>query len=428
MVELFFSKRLPAPARPAVPPADAASRPAPRAGRRLAGLAALLAVAAGAYAAFIGLPRWRSQRYGSAALPQLGIACAQGSDLSACTALARRAIAESAAERAITPLREAWERVQRGEVRASTQAKAELIGNLALVSLLSERIEEARPLYMTAVQLSFEAAPGHLAYAFDLVGQGAEQRALHELQVVTTIDPRSDLAWFLTGHIYNQNNYLEKGRDAVRRAIAINPNVASYWQELGDSFAYAGQYERALEAYLQEQSLAPASIAAQSDVARAKALSAKTPEQYREAVGLVEAVLKKDPSNPESGYSLLGELQLQFGKYEEARRLFEKALTLDPTIPERHYKLSQARRLAGDARGAAAAMRRYKELYGRFQRVQEVRKQIGERPNDPRLHLELARAWEQYKAWPQAAHEHRETLRLQPGQPVRGEVQEYPLP
>jgi tetratricopeptide (TPR) repeat protein len=210
---------------------------------------------------------------------------------------------------------------------------------------------------------------------------------------------------------------LKKGREAAQKAIALNPDFPSSWQELGDSYGYAGNHEESLKAYQQELKLDPESMTAQSDVARALALTAKRPEQYRDAVARIESLLKRNVMNPGAAYSLLGDLHLRFGHYQEARKALEYSLKEDATIPDIYYKLAQARRLAGDSAGAAQATSQYKEMSYHYQRTRTLQKQASEAPDNADLHLKLAREWEYYKAWPQVEQAYREVLRIRPADP-----------
>jgi len=382
--------------------------------RRRILLGATLVVLAGVYVVSIGLPRWRAYRYARMSPDQLAPICASG-DVAACDALSRTAIALKRPEKAIEPLVDCWRGVVTGRLSLPPAQRARIAGNLGLMLMLALRIDEAPPYFQEALRQDMKCVPAHVALALWLQSKRFEDGAMDELRAATQLDPRNDMAWFLMAHLFNENNMLDQAREMAQKAIAINPKVASYWQELGDSYGYANRHAESLPAYQEELKLDSDLPVARADVARALALSARTPAQYREAVQRVEDALKTNIVYPAGGYTLLGELHLKFGHYPEARKALEASLKYDPTVPQVYYSLSRACRLAGDKRGETKAMRQYQEMERHYRETQRVQKKVSEMPKDPDLRLALARAWLYYKAWPDARREYQEALRLRPG-------------
>src|SRR5579884_497708 len=375
----------------------------------LAGLVISLAV----YWFVIGAPRWRARRLAQMNTADLTRACSQH-DLAACTLLGNRLIRARQAERAVAPLKECLNAIQAGSVHASTAEKAQVLGVLGLALALSNQVPESASYFRPAIYQDFNCAPAHLAFAFWLNSNNAYAIALKELDTTLTLDPDNDLAWFLRAHIYNNNKEPEKARDAAQKAIALNPSFPNSWQELGDAFGYSGRYEECLPYYQQELKLDPDSPTAQADVARALALAAKDEAQYQEAVQRITDVLNRNIVEAGPGYTLLGQLHLRFGRYKEARAALEKSLKLDDTVPEVYYSLSQALRLTGDIKGAEKATAQYKEMELNFREARTLQKQLSEHPDDPDLHLALAKKWEHYKSWSNALREYQATLTLRP--------------
>src|SRR5262249_7923393 len=159
-------------------------------------------------------------------------------DIQACTWLCNRSIAANHPEQSITPLKTCWSNVKTGRLPVSTRDRALLEGDLALALMLALKIDEAAPLFQDVFVLDYQCVPAHLALALWLQDKQRDSAAVHELKVVTTLEPNNDLAWYLMSHLYVNHNQLDEGRAAAQKAIAINPKVASYWQELGDSYGY----------------------------------------------------------------------------------------------------------------------------------------------------------------------------------------------
>lgn len=369
------------------------------------------------YWVMLGRIAWRDYHYAHASLSDMAATCSKGEDLHSCAVLMRRAIEARHTEVAVPALQACWDRIRAGSLSATTIEKADIIGNLSLAAMLSGRQDEAPSLFDPAMKLDYGCVPAHIAYSLWLTGRSEDARAMHELQIATTLEPRNDLAWFLTAHILDQNNRLPEGLDAIQKALAINPSNPSCWQELGDNYGYSDRQVESLKAYQEELKRDPNSLSAQADVARALSLTAKTKEQYKEAVRRVQAVIDRKPNNLGEGYMELGELHLTFGDYRAARNALEIALKDDATIPELHYKLARARRLSGDIKGSDEAMHRYKEMYRHYQNTRTLQKSLGEKPNDVGLHLSLAKEWEYYQSWNQAGMEYQSVLRLIPAHP-----------
>jgi tetratricopeptide (TPR) repeat protein len=382
--------------------------------RRLIALAAVLTLLIILLGALVVAPYWNARRLAAASTKYLQQQCAEDVNIFACSILTRKSIGARRTEQAWEPLEIAWRKVESGAAAVTPQRKAELAGSIALAYMLSGRTEEAPRFFTRASDLDAGNVNARLAAAFWLSAEERYSDAMRELELITKLDPKDDLAWFLMAHVYNENNLVQKGREAAQRAVSLNPGFPSYWQELGDSYAYEGVYPDALKHYREALRLDPESTTAKADVARVSALVATRPDEYADALNRVTEVIKNDPLDAPSGYALLGELHMKFGKYALARDALKQAIKSDETIPEPYYRLSQALRLSGDVPGAEKVLARYNEMNRHFHRIQTLRKKLGETPRDPQLHLDLAREWEYYKAWTQAVSHYQEVLRLQP--------------
>jgi tetratricopeptide (TPR) repeat protein len=124
-------------------------------------------------------------------------------------------------------------------------------------------------------------------------------------------------------------------REHLERAVALDPNYAPAYNNLGIARQQAGQH---------------------ADAAR----------QYRE-------VLRLEPANPDAHYNLAVALQAD-GRVDDAIGEFERALQLRPKFPAAHFVLAKA--LAAKGRLAEA--------------VQHYRDAIHERPDWPPPLLDLA--------------------------------------
>ncbi len=366
------------------------------------------------YAFAVGRPRWHAYVIGHADMARLHGMCADTTDVAACTALGQRLIAARAPQDAVDPLSAAVNHLELHPADVSPKERAALVGTLAESLMLAGRGREANTYFTQAIKLDDECIPAHLAFAYWLEGLHNNALAKNELKIVTTLDPRNDMGWFLFAHIYNGENVLDKARDCANKAIAINPKMPNYWQELGDTYGYAGHFRESFPAYREELRLDPTSIAAQADMARALALGANTPDEYTEALRRMTTVMRLKDLEAGPAYYLIGTLHMKFGHYQEARAALEKCVRYDATLPENFYNLGLARKLCGDRKGAAAALAHFNLMEKHFRHTQTIQKQLSERPNEPDLHVEVAREWEWYHNWPDALREYQKAAKLKP--------------
>ncbi len=135
-------------------------------------------------------------------------------------------------------------------------------------------------------------------------------------------------AWNLRGVALKSLNRLPDAERAYRQALALKPDYAEAWQNLGNLYAAAGQHAAALEAYAKAAapSRAPAERAAVLGAASASAFSLGETESAlaaaRDAVALA----------PASGAALnqLGKLLWELGHVEPAVQAFSGAATAEP--------------------------------------------------------------------------------------------------
>ena len=377
-----------------------------------------LAACAIAYWITMGAPRWYAYRYAHASIADLQASCSSGQNTAACTTLGQKLIAAKHPEQALGPLQNCWARISTPQSQVPAPEQANVAGTLAEALMLSNRVSEAPTYFREAIHRDSDCVPAHLAFAFWLQNMQIDQLALNEVKIVTVLDPRNDLAWFLMAHLYNGNNSVEQARAAARKAIAINPKIPSYWQELGDSYGYAGLYAESLPPYREELRLAPDAVTAQADVARALAMGAATPAEYQEARALVTDVMHRKHLEDGSAYSMLGDLYFRFHHFAEARAALGKAIQYDHSIPNNYYELSLSCRLTGDPKGADLAMSTFRDMEAHYRHTSTLQKQLAEHEDDPELHIALAREWERYKLWPNALREYRAAMHLRLGDPL----------
>jgi TolB-like protein/DNA-binding winged helix-turn-helix (wHTH) protein len=203
--------------------------------------------------------------------------------------------------------------------------------------------------------------------AFDAYLQGyhfLERRTAKDLEMAaryferaTQIDPGYALAWVgLSRARYWQANEgmipvgegQRLAREAVERALALNPNLATAHSQMGRikrqvDFDFAGanaSFQRAL-------ALEPSNL----EIVTQASSSAAVFGHFDEALQLARRAVDLDPLNA-NGWENLGESEFFNGQLDKAAADCKKAVELDPDVSPGHYFLSQIYILQGRPRNA----------------------------------------------------------------------------
>jgi len=179
----------------------------------------------------------------------------------------------------------------------------------------------------------------------------------------TQLDPSYALAWVglsrarkwqaAIGLIPKEEGY-RVAREAVERALALNPNLAAAHTQMGRikqqvDFDWAGadaSFQRAVEA----EPGSPESV-------RSAASSAALLGRFDEALQLARRAVDLDPLNADSGASL-AEIEYLMGQLDKAAADCKKALELNPDVVAAHMLLSQIYVMQGRPQNALPEIER----------------------------------------------------------------------
>jgi TolB-like protein/DNA-binding winged helix-turn-helix (wHTH) protein/Tfp pilus assembly protein PilF len=168
----------------------------------------------------------------------------------------------------------------------------------------------------------------------------------------TQIDPSYALAWVGLSRALNWQVNIglipsdeghRRAREAVERALALNPNLAEAHAQMGriqqqvdlDWVGADASFQRAV-------ALDPGN----PEVVRAAALSATILGRLDEALPLHRRAIDLDPLNADS-WEALAETEYFMGQLDEAVADFKKALELNPNVVAAHMLLSQIYMMRG---------------------------------------------------------------------------------
>lgn len=203
-------------------------------------------------------------------------------------------------------------------------------------------------------------------------------------------------AWHLLGMVaYQEKNY-PLASDLIHKAIAINPNMAGYYSNLGLVLRELGQFESALASYQK-------SLAVRPDVAETynnQGIVYAAMRQYKEAIESYDLAIRFKPDFAPAFYNR-GNTLFQIRKLLAAIASFDKAIRFKPDYHQ-----------AFDNRGIT-----YKEMGQCAKAIADHDQAIRIKPNYVEAHYNRALALTELKDLESAAVSFQKALSLNAGYP-----------
>jgi tetratricopeptide (TPR) repeat protein len=192
--------------------------------------------------------------------------------------------------------------------------------------------------------------------------QADTERAIALYQQAISLDPKLALAWTKLSSAYmyeTENGWVRvaegnaRARNAVERALAIDPNLADAHMVRGFAYQWIDwNWKAALAEYERAQELDPGS--ARLAAARAHVM-ALVSGQYDKAITANRQALLRDPvdvgAHVEAAYNFY-----YAGRPEESAAMWRKVLLMNPSLASAHAKLATALLLADKRAEALAAV------------------------------------------------------------------------
>ena len=263
-----------------------------------------------------------------------------------------------------------------------------------------------------------------LATAHRLCGRNSQ--ALEILQLLALSQPRAALVHYELGLALGRAGRGDEALAALRRALALKPELPQAWLALADHLRGVGDAEGADAAYL-----AYVRHSAR-DPRLLQAAEALADNRLPDAEALLRDWLKQHPTDV-AAIRMLAELAVRVGRTEEALHLLERCLELAPGFREarQHYALvlhrdqqsqsalAQLDILLGDDAGnpgcrtlKAAILCRLGEYDDGIALYEAI---LGEYPNNPRVWMSHGHALKTAGRQQEAIAAYRRSITLDPG-------------
>jgi TolB-like protein/Tfp pilus assembly protein PilF len=228
------------------------------------------------------------------------------------------------------------------------QLKLQLFGAAPKATVADPK---AYALYLQARQLSRQSTQ-----------EGSEQAVLLYQQALA-LDANSAAAWTGLAEVYEQQAGLgqrpvEAGyrlaREAANKALAIDPNFAPAYAELGRiAMYYDGDLATAARHYQHALALEPAD----TGIIRSAAILLAGLGRLDTAIALEEYLVARDPVSPTSHFNV-GYHYLSAGRLDEAIASYRSALRLSPGYDGAQGQIGVASLVKGDPAAALTAMQK----------------------------------------------------------------------
>ncbi|MCP3964372.1 MAG: tetratricopeptide repeat protein [bacterium] len=184
----------------------------------------------------------------------------------------------------------------------------------------------------------------------------------HRNEGYKAVQPLPDLTAIAMFHSNRGAETLQEGRvyDAVswlRTAVAIDPELAPAWVNLGVTLRRAGDLDGAEDAYKHALEIDPRMSSAYQNLAALLLFQGRIDESSE----YVEAMRSIPNRNPYS-YLSLGDISLRNGRLEDARRFYRRAVGLSRNDAEILAALGQLAFAQGDMRLARKMLKRAQKI------------------------------------------------------------------
>lgn len=229
--------------------------------------------------------------------------------------------------------------------------------NLGLVRYCLNQYEESIEALSQAISLNVEYADayGQRSAAYACLGQYEQAEA--DLEQAETLEPGSNTVYLaLLGNAYLTVGELERARNALDQAIAIEAENPQFYLQRAQICILAGDYDQAQEDCVQAIGMQDGFLAGYAllgDLYYAQS-------EYEQAIANYSVALLEQEDY--AGYLNRGSCYMALGQYEEAEADFTQAILLEPGLAAAYTLRGETRENLGDPEGALEDYKTAKDL------------------------------------------------------------------
>ena len=292
---------------------------------------------------------------------------------------------------------------------------AELNSQTTLVS------KNARLSAVGSQNTNSELPKDKLKLVMDFYNDGNFQRALAEIEVLKHGFPMSDKLYDIKGAVYQNLKKYELALASYHESLAIRPNKASTYNNMGITLNALGDFEGAIEAFNRSLSINPKYFSAlknigmsfkvrgelekamgaftnaliiqpdDSDICNSIGIILKAQGELVQALTWFEKAIEIDPDYADV-YNSIGGIMQQFGKLNKALNFYQDALSKDPNHHEALNNIGNTLKEQGNLKGAVEA---YKSALVIEPNAKIVKGNLATLLFESRLYLEAEKLFEE---------------------------------
>ncbi len=280
--------------------------------------------------------------------------------------------------------------------------QAHFYDNLGLVYYEKKDYAAAGQEFQKALQINGNLASAHAHMGNVHKEMGRLDAALSECKTAVRLDPGNADLYNSVGVVYTNRDQLQEAIEAYTTAIRLNPNLANAYNNLGIAYAKGKEFDKAIAEMKKAVSLGFDNADVHNNLAGVYLSEGLTDN----AIDELKLAIQFDPEDSNARCNL-GNAYLSKGWWDAAVSELKEAVRINPDDAELHYYLGNALYRKGQYREAANALSR----------------SLSYQPDNPPAHKMLGAIYANYLQNPSQAIFHlRETLRLDPGQPMAKEI------
>jgi len=168
----------------------------------------------------------------------------------------------------------------------------------------------------------------------NLYSQGQLQRALQEAETLAQKFPQSAILLNIKGAVLRDLGQFDASVEAYNKSLAIKPDHAEAYYNMGNAIKVQGKLEEAIKAYNKALAIKPDYAEAHYSMG----VTLQDQGKLEEAIEAYNKSLAIKPDYAEAYYNMGNALKVQ-GKLEEAIEAYNKVLAIKPDYAEAHHNM-----------------------------------------------------------------------------------------
>jgi len=167
--------------------------------------------------------------------------------------------------------------------------------------------------------------------------QGNYDSAIAEYNKALQLNPNDASAYNNLGLAYESLGQYQKAIEYLQKSLQLDPNDALAYYNLGVAYGGLGQYQNAIEYFQKSLQLNPNNVEAYTNLGAAYVDLG----QYQQAIEYCQKAIQLDPNNA-LAYNNLGVAYGSLGQYQKEIEYCQKAIQINPNYALAYYNLGTA--------------------------------------------------------------------------------------